>query len=750
MKRKISILAVALAALLVAGERPGNFQVIGPGGGGAMFLPTFSPHDANTALMRCDMTGAYITHDGGRSWRMFNLRGVVQFFVFDPLEPHTMYAQTSGLWRSTDDGASWKLVWPKPSMIRGIRMNSDHAEEEIVAEGNELGTMTALAIDPGDSRTLFAGAGNALFVSRDAGESWVKQRELGDAPMRIWVDPHSRRGERDVYIAGAHGIVARQDGKWHDWKSPRTFTDVSGGFAASGPPMFYAVSEHGAFVSRDGGASWSEIALPGSGAGTRAVAASLHHPEVAYISYNNLTLDGQKWLGVARTRDGGSTWNLVWKENDAAPGANIHDAWIAERMGATWGENPLSMGVADQDPNLCYGTDFGRALLTTDGGANWNAVYSKRVPGGAWTSTGLDVTTDYGYFFDPFDSRRRFIAYTDIGLMRSEDAGRSWTRSVEGVPRAWTNTTYWLVFDPDVRGRMWGVMSYTHDLPRPKMWRRPGSLQRYRGGVCRSDDGGRTWKRSNAGMPETAPTHILMDPSSPKDARVLYVAAMGRGVYKSSDGGATWALKNNGITQQNPLAWRLTRAGDGTLYLLIARRSEHGEIGNENDGAIYRSKDGGENWQRVTLPAGVNGPNGLAIDPRDPRRLYLAAWARATGMHGEGGGVFLSTDAGQTWSNVLDRDQHVYDVTIDPRDAKVLYACGFESSAWRSTDAGEHWTRIPGYNFKWGHRVIPDPENAMKVYITTFGGSVWHGAVDGEDRPLDIATPEMTPGVLSR
>jgi hypothetical protein len=247
-------------------------------------------------------------------------------------------------------------------------------------------------------------------------------------------------------------------------------------------------------------------------------------------------------------------------------------------------------------------------------------------------------------------------------------------------------------------------------------------------------------------MPETAPTHILLDPSSPKENRVLYVAAMGRGVYKSTDGGSTWTLKNNGIAQPNPLAWRLARAGDGALYVVIARRSEHGEIGDGRDGALYRSRDGAETWQPVTLPPGTNGPNGLAVDPRDPRRLYLAAWARATGMHGEGGGIFLSNDGGRSWRSVLDRDQHVYDVTIDPRDAKMLYACGFESSAWRSSDAGEHWTRIPGYNFKWGHRVIPDPEDAMKVYITTFGGSVWHGAVNDADRALDITTPELEPG----
>src|SRR5712672_255338 len=134
MKVRIAIGIVLIVCLTSAwAERPGNFRVIGPGGGGAMFNPTISPHDANTVLVSCDMTGSYITHDGGRTWRMFNLRGVVNFFVFDPHAPKTMYANATGLWRSVDGGESWNLISPAPWMVRGVKMNSDHADETILA-----------------------------------------------------------------------------------------------------------------------------------------------------------------------------------------------------------------------------------------------------------------------------------------------------------------------------------------------------------------------------------------------------------------------------------------------------------------------------------------------------------------------------------------------------------------------------------------------------------------------------------------
>ena len=729
-------------------DRPGGFRIIGPGGGGAMFNPTISPHDPNTVLISCDMTGSYITHDGGRTWRMFNLRGVVKFFVFDPLDAKTMYAHATGLWRSTDGGEHWNLVYPSPSAVKDIKMNSDHSDEQILADPDPLSPIAALAVDSSNSQVLYAAAGTkqspSLFVSRNYGKSWQKQASLPEVPRRLWVDPHSAADARTLFLASAHTIAVSSREGLHSLPLPAAVTDLSLGFGSGTQPTIYATSAQGIFVSKDGGANWSKSDLPGEGAKVRAIATSLRHPETAYVSYDHLTLDGKSWMGVAKSTNSGADWQLVWKESDVAA-KNVNDNWITERFGPAWAENPLNITVSQQDANLVYATDLGRTMRTSDGGATWTALYSRRVNNAGWTSLGLDVTNAYGIHFDPFDSKRQFITYTDIGLFRSEDGGASWTSSTAGVPSEWINTTYWIVFDPQVRGRMWSVNSYTHDLPRPKMWRHHSVLT-YKGGVCTSDDGGKNWTKSNTGMDETAPTHILLDPTSRVNARVLYVAGFGRGVYKSSDSGRTWALKNNGITQEEPFAWRLARSSMGTLYVVIARRSEDGSIGNAGDGALYRSTDGAEHWQPVSLPEGTNGPNGLAIDPRSPDRLYLAAWARATGTHGDGGGVFLSEDGGKSWKQVLDKDRHIYDVTLDPEDSNVLYAAGFESSAWRSADRGLHWSRIPGFNFKWGHRVIPDPLHHDSVYITTFGGGVWHGAINGQPLPVDIATPALEPG----
>src|SRR6266403_2213200 len=595
------LLRLAVAALVLAyggDSRPGDFKIIGPGGGGAMFHPTISPHDSNTVLVSCDMTGSYITHNAGKSWRMFNLRGVVQFFVFDPLDRKVIYAQSKGLWRSQDEGESWSLIYPKASSVKEIKMSSDHADEDLIAEPNPLGSITAMAIDPDDSRTIYVIAGDkkkglvALFASRDEGESWTKKQDLPELADRVWVNPHSPRTQRTLFIAGAHFMMEKTSSEGRKISGPpaKTFAETSIGFTAEGKPIIYVVGDESAFVSADKGANWRKVGLGSGGEKVRAIATSLHNPTTAYASYRELEQDGIKWMGVAKTTDGGRSWKLVWKEDSnpsGKPATNVHDAWITERFGSDWGENPLALGVADQDGNLCYGTDLGRTMRTTDGGVSWDAVYSRRSGNGGWTSTGLDVTNAYGYHFDPFDHDRQFISTTDIGLFRSEDGGQSWISSTRGVPKEWMNTTYWIEFDPQVKGRVWSVNSWTHDLPRPKMWRRSG-IRGYRGGVCRTEDGGKTWTKSNEGMAETAATHILLDSTSPPAARALYVAAFGRGVYKSVDGGKSWRLKNSGITQKEPFAWRIVRDSRGSLYVLVARRSEDGSIGTDGDGAIYK------------------------------------------------------------------------------------------------------------------------------------------------------------------
>jgi len=279
------------------------------------------------------------------------------------------------------------------------------------------------------------------------------------------------------------------------------------------------------------------------------------------------------------------------------------------------------------------------------------------------------------------------------------------------------------------------------------MFRKDG-VKGYKGGVLVTEDGGKSWKSVSSDIGEAAITYVLIDPSSNKEARTLYACAFGKGVYKSVDGGKTWKQKNNGIAGSEPFAWRIVkREKTQTLFLIVNRRGEDGSIGNSGDGALYRSDDGAETWKAVALPSETNAPMCLIIDEENNDRLLLSAWGRSTkGKFSPdiGGGIFLSKDDGKSWTQVLQKDQHIHDITYDPRN-KTYYACGFNGSAYRSENKGETWSRIKGYNFKWGKRVDVDPSDPEKIYIITFGGGVWHGPAKGDkNSEEDIVTPVLT------
>ena len=160
------VAAAALVALAAAADlgptRKARFdawRIIGPGGGGTMRRPAISPHDPRLVMLGCDMTGAYITSDGGASWRMFNLGSVPTAFAFDPSHPQTLYAGAEAVYRSDDAGRTWRMVLPDPAKNTVARSIGDHGDRVFFTDdpaypgsGRSV-TIHAIAVDEDDSLT---------------------------------------------------------------------------------------------------------------------------------------------------------------------------------------------------------------------------------------------------------------------------------------------------------------------------------------------------------------------------------------------------------------------------------------------------------------------------------------------------------------------------------------------------------------------------------------------------------------------
>jgi photosystem II stability/assembly factor-like uncharacterized protein len=748
-------------------QRLDAWEIVGPGGGGTFINLAISPHDPNLVFASTDMEACYVSENGGRTWRTFNLRFTCKF-VFDPKLSNRVYAIAIGLYRSDDKGRTWSMV--VPDKTTSVRYMDDGAYPQLMTFNGDyhpFNGVLALAVDPDDSNVLYADMEEHLQISRDAGKTW-KVLAPGVQASQLWVNPKSPPASRNIYTR-QNAIFGKWDGarfvshtipKIDYLNGQAAFQAVYGFPTGSTKPVIYITSQFqkqndqiigGVMSSSDGGETWKSLnagifqfVAKGNYPSINVLGTSANHAEILYASVSNVGLpdDPQGYYGVLKSTDGGVTWDFVRKEANKIA-SNMHNDWTSLRFGPFWGEEPMAFAVDDVNPDLVYTGDLGRIMRSVDGGKNWYGVFSQST-GKGYTTTGLDVTTCYGVHFDPFDPKRMFISYTDIGLMRSEDGGESWLSATKDseVSHQWSNTTYWMEFDPAVKGKAWAVMAEQHDAPRERILKQWPSKA---GGVAISTDGGMSWKPSRGLPPTLTPTHIVLDLRSPVTARVLYVAAFGRGVFKSTDGGQTWTAKSNGLPTPDPLTFRMALASDGTLYVVTIKRSSDGKYGNAGDGWLFRSRNGADSWERVALPEGVNGPVGVTADPKDPARIYLSTWPRTTLSQAEeappGGGIYLSTDAGAHWQNVLTHSRWINDVTVDPRNPDVVYAASWEAAAWRSADRGKTWKRIPGFNFLHGQRVIPDPVDTDKIYITTFGNGVWHGPATGDPKaPEDLTS----------
>ena len=619
-------------------------------------------------MIRCDMTGAYITEDGGISYSIITNANGARAFAFDQANPEVIYLGTSSLKKSTDGGRTWQRIIPKEEDIVQEMYSGDHANYGMkVKEGASFSVapnraVRNIKVDPSDSNKIYFTLENLFFYTTDGGITW--SYISFDHPIDyVYTNNTSLKSQVYLFSASQLAIVNKTDWELSRLQYPEAmqsaFSFTAGVDAATGTTIFYALqnelenqssgdsSPTTIWISKDLGTSWSQIQDP-----------LITNPQVIRPTYSRIsvaendaaiayvvTSDYQEknpelvhWYGALKSTDGGDTWRWVWKGGggsgqyavrDGEDAQNLDDAWVQQAFGGEY-IRVIDVGVYPNDGNVAILTDWYRTMKTTDGGVTWYEVYSEAHSDGSYSSRGLDVTTNYGIHFDPFDKNHIAISYTDIGYHHSFNRGKSWYRSTEGIPAEWHNTCYWMVFDPEEKDKIYSVWSGLHDFPRGKMTRNPNWREYGRGGVAISTDGGRSWTPSVDGMGFDSPsTCIVLDENSPVGNRTLYVAAYGKGVFKSVDDGKSWELRNKGISGSNA-AFELTLQPDGTLFLITSPTPQHknGQPGREvHMGALYKSTDGAASWQRIKVGEKVLFPNGLAYHPEDPDRLYLGAWS---------------------------------------------------------------------------------------------------------------------------
>ncbi|MEM6391714.1 MAG: hypothetical protein AAF797_02980 [Planctomycetota bacterium] len=664
--------------------------------GGRSWQPTFGfdswemgdfswhPTDPNTVWVG-SMSGPYVSHDGGRSWEsrrggmppfaQFDYSVPIERVLVDPNNTDRLLAfggtnqryrvnQTGGrlgsVWESTDAGLNWsKLTTLTPNG------SSDSIDQKSV-------NIVSVEFVAGSSDRLIASVDDqGIYLSNDGGRNWAKSNSGLPHTHTEVVQVHPG-DPQTAYVS----LTAFDDGN-----------DITPG---------------GVFKTTDGGENWSSVSgnLPqrsGSNLNLSSryegMALAPSEPDVIFAADDDWTSKG-----AYLTSSGGGTWTNVFNENNA-------DA----------GYRPINqLEVVHFNPNNAdhiYATGSLNGFFTKDRGQTWENLGAEYLGQNAsgkdtWIGRGYSGVVATNVIVNPWTPGHIIVQGWDATrLWQTLDNGQSWT--IEAT-------------DNGVFGGGSEAVFASADVAYATLGINPGSFN----GIARTTDGGETWEilTDASGLPaigtNVRPHGIATRPGDPNHVWT----AIGGTVYESLDGGDSWTsdLSNTGA--------RFFATDTDQSYVYISAKDE-----------VFRSIDGGE-W------SSIGGP-GLAgkMDVGGDGILWVAAH-RGGGDPGDGLWRF---DDANGWEVVLDPNTltdelyllsaYINDVAVDPFDPDRIAVITDDdpfrdvmrsSGVWLSEDAGLTWSPFNnGLPMTRGGTISFDPHTPGRLLIGTNGAGFFSATI---------------------
>lgn len=427
----------------------------------------------------------------------------------------------------------------------------------------------------------------------------------------------------------------------------------------------------------------------------------------------------------------------------------------------------------NSEPRILYvGTAGGGIWKSTNAGASFKSIFDKYCQ--SIGAIAIDQKNPKIIYAGTGESNMRNSVSVGDGLYKSTDAGDNWTKigldSTEHIAR--------IAIDPNNSNTIYVA------VPGP-LW----SDSKHRG-LYKSTNGGKTWEKILYINEKAGCAEVLIDPSSPN---TIYASTwefrrkpysfnsggVGSGFYKSNDGGKTWKEITNGLPAKpfGRIAFTLAPSAPNNLIAIVESSST----------GLYISSDGGETWKSQSAILNVIARpfyfSTLAIDPKDPKRVYRPAfqfsysddggysfatasydggWVHSD-MHaiwinpnntsqmwvGTDGGVYMSNDRGATWifCDKLPVGQF-YHVSLDNRKPYYhIYGGLQDNGSWSAPSsypggvANAKWESFYGGDGFWTQPDLTDPNTA---YAEAQGGNM--GRVDLTTYKNTDIQPKQGPG----
>ena len=429
---------------------------------------------------------------------------------------------------------------------------------------------------------------------------------------------------------------------------------------------------------------------------------------------------------------------------------------------AFMGGRTVDFAVYEEDPAIFYAaTASGGLLKTVNGGNTWENVFDRQTtvsigdvainptdPNVIWVGTG--------------EANSRQSSSWGDGIHKSTDGGGTWQHmglcESHHIGRIIVNPQDTDIVYVAALGHLWG--------PNPER------------GVFMTIDGGQSWQHVLSLNEDTGAVDLAMDPANPK---TLYAAVYQRrrsgwgfngggphgGIYKTVDGGRSWRKLTNGLPEgpTGRIGLDIYRGNSNVVYATV----------QNEEGGVFRSEDKGETWTKMnSLNPRPMYYSQIRIDPNDDKRIYVlggqlsvsddagktfyegdpevhsdhhAFWINPRNsrhlIDGNDGGIWVSRDRSQSWEHLNNYPMgQFYHVTVDMQQPYRIYGGMQDNATWggpsavrdRQGIANEHWNQMLSCD---GMYVTVDPSDGRTIYTNCQNGRiVRHDRGTGERKAI--------------
>ena len=659
-----------------------DWQVVGPSGGDVRVV-AIDPRDKNRLYASTLDGQVHTSADGGKSWRLLvNLNQpelILDNLFVDSRDSKIIYVSghrhkaPGGFFRTTDGGVTWK-----------------EAKE---LRNEAIQAMTQSTFDP---NIILVGTTNGVWVSKNSGADWEKPSS-STMPINVDALAMDPRNESTIY-AGTWWRAYKSTDAGKTWKLIKDgMIDDSDVFAVNldprNPEHIIASACSGIYESRNAGEKWAKIqGIPSQSRRTRDI---MQHPTIPGTVYAATT------EGFWMSTNGGKTWAITTQRNleinsiavhpdepnRVFIGTNNYGIMVSNDGGRNFVQasgnftSRLTYFVTPdaQQPNRLYAgthsvaTGGGAFFISNDGGAIWQ-------PG-----RNLDVAR-----VRPFVVRQDVvnpnIMYlgTNVGIFRSLDRGNSWAQLAAAKPP--TKPVRKLVAKKPVKRTASVIARSTPPAastsPAPKLIPaitekvkvlevvpdgKGGILAGTDKGLYRSYDLSRGWEKLQFGFGFN--DNIFAVHVSAARPQTIWVGTATSGVLVSHDRGKTWA-KAGGAADNVPIS-SITSDPKRPDYIYVGTIQ-----------TFYLSRDGGQTWTQRGGNLSLGNFTSILINPNNTDEILLSSALDTDG------GVYISTDAGNKWKRVDTKDlklasRRFWSMAFDPRDPNRIFAATHSSGVYR-------------------------------------------------------------------